>query len=264
MVSGLPGSPLTVPEDSRTVAGMSCRCVSVSGPDGAQMRDVAQGVAERLGFSLVDEAIVMRAAAEAGVEPQVVENVEKRQSFMDRLLDTFATSSDASALVFAGGGGYLAPESVPLSDDLRDLIRQAIAETASRGNAVIVAHAAAHALASHDDVLRVLVTASRDTRCARFAAEQGLAEKDAAHAIDKSDAARLDYLRRFYGERSELPTHYDSCEHGPPLLATGRRAGRARSRGALEARVSPPSPERLVRRLTTFHRKQHRCETPHY
>ena len=208
-VSGLPGSPLTVPEDSRTVAGMSCRCVSVSGPDGAQMRDVAQGVAERLGFSLVDEAIVMRAAAEAGVEPQVVENVEKRQSFMDRLLDTFATSSDASALVFAGGGGYLAPESVPLSDDLRDLIRQAIEETASRGNAVIVAHAAAHALASHDDVLRVLVTASRDTRCARFAAEQGLAEKDAAHAIDESDAARLDYLRRFYGERSELSTHYD-------------------------------------------------------
>ena len=83
---------MTVPEDSRTVAGMSCRCVSVSGPDGAQMRDVAQGVAERLGFSLVDEAIVMRAAAEAGVEPQVVENVEKRQSFMDRLLDTFATA----------------------------------------------------------------------------------------------------------------------------------------------------------------------------
>jgi hypothetical protein len=173
------------------------------------MREVAQGVAVRLGFSLVDEAIVMRAASEAGVEPQVVADVEKRQSFMDRLLDTFATSSDASALVFAGGGGYLPPESVPLSDELRDLIRQAIEETASRGNAVIVAHAAAHALASRDDVLRILVTASRDTRCARFAVERSLGEKDAARAIDDSDAGRLDYLKRFYGERSELPTHYD-------------------------------------------------------
>ena len=157
------------------------------------MREVAEGVAGRLGFSLVDEAIVIRAAQEAGVEPQVVENVEKRQSFMDRLLDTFATSSDASALVFAGGGGYLAPESVPLSDELRDLIRQAIEEAATAGNAVIVAHAAAHALATRRRAPRA-GHRSRETRCARIAAEQGLGEKDAAHAVDDGDANRLDYL----------------------------------------------------------------------
>jgi cytidylate kinase-like protein len=173
------------------------------------MREVAQGIADRLGFSLVDEAIVMQAASEAGVEPQVVEDVEKRQSFMDRLLDTFATSSDASALVFAGGSGYMAPEGVPLSDELRDLIRQAIEETASRGDAVIVAHAAAHALAARDDVLRVLVTAPREIRCRRYAAERGLSAKDAARALEESDAGRTDYLKRFYGEKAELPTHYD-------------------------------------------------------
>ena len=173
------------------------------------MAEVAEGVAQRLGFSLVDEAIVVRAASEAGVDPQVVEDVEKRQSFLDRLLDTFATSSDASALVFAGGGGYLAPEGVPISEELRDLIRHAIEEAADRGNAVIVAHAAAHALGNRDDVLRVLVTAPRETRCARIAADQGLSEKDAEHAIDDGDAGRLDYLRRFYGEKAELPTHYD-------------------------------------------------------
>jgi len=173
------------------------------------MTEVAEGVAERLGFTLVDEAIVVRAAAEAGVDPQVVENVEKRQSFLDRLLDTFATSSDASALVFAGGGGYLAPEGVPISEELRELIRHAIEEAADRGNAVIVAHAAAQALGARDDVLRVLVTASRQTRCERVAADMGLNEKDASDAVDDSDAGRLDYLRRFYGEKAELPTHYD-------------------------------------------------------
>src|SRR3954471_18768588 len=109
---------------------MTCRAVCVSGPDGALMRDVARGVADRLGFSLVDEDIIMGAAAEAGVEPQVVADVEKRQSFMDRMLDAFATSSDASAFVFAGGGGFLAPEGLPLSEELRALIRTAIEETA--------------------------------------------------------------------------------------------------------------------------------------
>ena len=188
---------------------MTCRVVCVSGPDGARMAEVAEGVAERLGFTLVDEAIVMRAAAEAGVDRQVVADVEKRQSFLDRLLDTFATSSDASALVFAGGGGYLAPEGVPMTEELRELIRHAIEEAADRGDAVIVAHAAAHALGEREDVLRVLVTASRQTRCERVATELGSSEKAAADAVDDSDAARLDYLRRFYGEKAELPTHYD-------------------------------------------------------
>jgi cytidylate kinase len=188
---------------------MTCRVVCVSGPDGALMTEVAEGVASRLGFSLVDESIVVRAAAEAGVDKQVVEDVEKRQSFLDRLLDTFATSSDASALVFAGGGGYLAPEGVPMTEELRDLIRHAIVEAADRGDAVIVAHAAAYALADRDDVLRVLVTASTETRRARLAAEQGLSEKDAANSVDEGDANRVDYLRRFYGEKAELPTHYD-------------------------------------------------------
>ena len=196
------------------------------------MSEVAEGVAGRLGFSLVDEAIVIRAAQEAGVDRQVVEDVEKRQSFLDRLLDSFATSSDASALVFAGGGGYLAPEGVPMSEELRDLIRHAIEEAADRGDAVIVAHGAAHALSERDDVLRVLVTASRETRCARIAAAEGLSEKDAARAVEDGDANRLDYLRRFYGEKAELPTHYDlvvNTDRLPPgaavelvALAAGR------------------------------------------
>ncbi len=173
------------------------------------MREVAQGIADRLGFRLVDEDIVMKAAADAGVEPHVVADVERRQSFMDRILGGFATSSDASSFVFAGGGGYLGVEGLPLSEELRDLIRSAIEETADRGDAVIVAHAASHALASREDVLRVLVTASRETRCARVAAARGLGEKEAAQQVDDGDAGRADYLRRFYGEKSELPTHYD-------------------------------------------------------
>jgi cytidylate kinase len=169
---------------------MSRRVVCLSGPDGAQMREVARAVAESLGFSLVDESIIMRAAAEAGVEPAVVADVEKRRSFMDRALDAFASSADATSMMFSGGGGFLVPEG-PVGDELRGLIQVAIEETAARGNAVIVAHAASHALASQPDVLRVLITASPATRCERIAAEQDLNEKDAARAVGESDAARL-------------------------------------------------------------------------
>ena len=188
---------------------MSCRVVCFSGPDGARMRDVAANVTVRLGFSLVDEAIIMRAAAEAGVDPQLIADVEKRRSFIDRALSALTMSGDATAVVFTGGGGGYLPPEAQVSDELRNLIRMAIEETAERGNVVIVAHAASHALAGRDDVLRVLVTASAETRRARVRDEQGLSEKDAARAVADSDANRADYLKRFFGEKAELPTHYD-------------------------------------------------------
>jgi len=73
---------------------------------------------------------------------------------------------------------------------------------------VIVSHAASYALAGRRNVLRVLVTASPETRRGRLVVE-GLDEKQAAKSIDANDAGRAAYLKRFYGIAEELPTHYD-------------------------------------------------------
>jgi hypothetical protein len=162
------------------------------------MREVARGVAERLGFALVDEEIILWAAARAGIEPRTVADAERRRSFMERALAT-AGSNTEGAMFTAGGVDSFYTGSFGVlqghaSEELRELIRAAIEETAERGSAVIVAHAASHALASRPDVLRVLVTASSSIRQARVASEQDLTEKDAARAVDTSDAARADYL----------------------------------------------------------------------
>jgi hypothetical protein len=187
---------------------MKCRVVCFSGPDGTLMRDIAARVSERLGFTLVDEEIITRAAGEAGVEPHVVADVEKRQTFMARLLDALSSSSDATGHAFSGGASVYSPADVPMTEDLRGLIRVAIEETSTRGDVVIVSHAASHALARHPDVLRVLVTASPETRIARIA-EAGVSEQDAARTVEEADDARADYLKRFYGIKQELPTQYD-------------------------------------------------------
>src|SRR5688572_5015423 len=159
---------------------------------GAGGEEVGRLVAEALGFDYVDEDIVARAAERGGVSAEDVSDVERRQSFLRRFLTDLGMGS--------GVEGYgLAPLGPgELSDDLRSLIREAIEEVAGRGRVVIVAHAASLALAGRDDVLRVLVTASPETRAARH---EG--------SIDDSDAERADYLRRFYGVEHELPTHYD-------------------------------------------------------
>ena len=58
-------------------------------------------------------------------------------------------------------------------------------------------------------MLRVLVTASPETRVRRLVETTGIDEKEATRSIGANDAGRADYLKRFYGVAAELPTHYD-------------------------------------------------------
>jgi cytidylate kinase len=95
------------------------------------------------------------------------------------------------------------------SEAVRAFIRYAIQEVAARGKAVIVAHGASYAIGTEMQALRVLVTASRETRARRVGAAEGLEDIEATRLIKKSDAGRVDYLKRFYGVPVELPIHYD-------------------------------------------------------
>ena len=181
--------------------------VCISAATGAGAEDVVPLVAEKLGFRIVDEAIVARAARDAGVEHHVVADVELRRSFISRL---FRDLSSSGGLV-AASTGYPLSESddAPTTDDLRTLIRSAIEETADQADVVIVSHAASIALGGRDNVLRVLVTASPEVRASRVASARSVSEDDARRMIADEDSGRADYLRRFYDVRSELPTHYD-------------------------------------------------------
>jgi cytidylate kinase len=181
----------------------------MSATDGAGADEVARLVADGLGFRLIDEQLVLRAAAEAGVDPHVVADAERRQSLLTRLLQGLGPSADRAAHALAGFAP-IGPYEVGQADpDLRELIRTAVEEAASQGNAVIVAHAASVALAGRAGTLRVLVTASVETRRRRLSVARELDEKEAARTVERADAGRAEYLKRFYGVDAELPTQYD-------------------------------------------------------
>jgi cytidylate kinase len=184
---------------------MPRRVVCISRSAGAAGEEVGRLVAERLGYEFVDEEIVLRAAEKAGVEAEDVADVERRKSAMTRLFEDLGrTAPDAHGVAFEADR-----DRMRTAGELRAVIRAAIEETAERGDAVIVAHAASFALVGRDDALRVLVTASPPTRSRRLAEDGGVGEQQAAQSVRDSDTARADYLKRFYGIPTELPTHYD-------------------------------------------------------
>jgi cytidylate kinase len=180
--------------------------VCISHATGAQGEEVGRLVAESLGFLYIDDAIVVHAAVEGGIDPAEVADEERRKSLVSRLLAGMAQSGEAWALV--SGDTAHAGEALR-SDEIRALVREAIVQTAARGDVVIVAHGASHAVSREHEALRVLVTASPETRAARVAALEGLDPARAARDVKCSDAARRDYLSRFYQLGDESPTQYD-------------------------------------------------------
>jgi cytidylate kinase len=190
---------------ARTVLAMTRTVICVSHATGAGGNDLGRLVADKLNFRLIDQEIVTRAAEKEQVSVDDLADVEKRKSLLSRILREVTVgmgSADGAMMVYAA-------EAQSDPNSLRALIQQSINETADQGDVVIVSHAASYALADRDNVLRVLVTASPETRARRLVDHNGLDDKQATKAIGANDGGRADYLKRFYGIAEELPAHYD-------------------------------------------------------
>lgn len=181
--------------------------VCVSHETGAGGRELAAAVAEQLGFRYVDEEVLVRAAENEGVTVDELADVERRQSFLSRLIHDFGHRGGAPLDPGFGIAGEVLLD-VPTPAVLRNAIRTAIDDIAADGDVVIVSHAASHALVGRD-VLRVLVVAPESDRLTRITAEEGADVDAATDLLARHDAARRDYLRRFYAIDEESPLHYD-------------------------------------------------------
>ena len=182
---------------------MSARVICISRAIFTGAETIASDVAKELGFRIVDEEIVAKAAERRHVAPSEVASAERRKSFLSSLVGDI---TESSADVF----NYILNPKAAGAEDMRQWIRDAILETADEGNVVIIAHAASYALARRKGVLRVLITGSEFARVNKWLPTSGgKSPREAAESIRESDAARADYLKRFYDVKHESPEDYD-------------------------------------------------------
>jgi cytidylate kinase len=167
---------------------MKADVICISHRTGASGYDVGEAAAGKLGYQLADDAIIMAAAQTEGLLPEAV---------------SMAENPKAKRTLEVDFGRFEKTEAI------RELIRQAVVDTADAGNVVIVSHAASFALADRENILRVFITASDETRTRRIAEIDGVDEKQAAKRVAESDKARGEYLQAFYSVKAELPEHFD-------------------------------------------------------
>jgi cytidylate kinase len=177
--------------------------ITITRQYGAGGSEVARLVAERLGWTVVDNEIVARVARRAGLTPEIVaEQDERVPGFVERLARALAASSQEFAVPELGVAVRAAEPS------LVRLTEMVVKEIAAEGRAVLVGRAAPAVLGRESGVLHVKLVATREFRITTAMQSEGLDRRATERLMDETDAQRSRYHREHYGRDWDDPTHY--------------------------------------------------------
>ena len=179
--------------------------ITITRQYGAGGSEVGRRVAERLGWTVIDNEFVSAVAAQAGLPADAVAAHEERvPPLIVRLGRTLAASSPEMFVPSAATGAEIE------EDRLAAVTARVVREAAAQGRVVLVGRGGQAILSEHprEEALHVYVTAPRETRIATVRARSGLAAAEAAHLADRTEADRDRYVHRYYGRRRNDPANY--------------------------------------------------------
>jgi hypothetical protein len=184
---------------------------------GSGASEIANLVANRLGWNLWDERLTQEIARLTESTPEAVEQREWRTDpLVYRLFQDFLRGG------FEGG---LQPTNRLHLLDARRIA--AVSETAvntalSSGPSVIVGRGSQYFLRNRKDVFRVFLYASRDHKIRTLIA-RGTTQDKAIEQVDTTDKARADFVRQYLGLKWPEPHLYHAMfntEMGESCVAT--------------------------------------------
>ena len=170
--------------------------ITISRQMGAGGAEVARRVAEELGWRLVDNELVDRIAARAGMLPEEVrERQERAPGFLERLVRM--ASRAAPELFPSAADAVPGPESEEAR--LVKATEAVVAEMAGEGRVVLVGRAAPSVLSQDRDALHVRVVAPAPFRVEAVGRQLGVSAERARDLVEESDANRTRYHQQYYG-----------------------------------------------------------------
>ena len=178
--------------------------ITIARQFGAGGKTLGTKVAEKLGYTLIDEQIVEMVALEADVSPELVDSIAQeagREGIVQRFLRRLGP--------FSKGYVETAMEERPgyVNGDLYiSLLHKVIPVLAEQDDVVIIGRGGQYILAERADTFHFLMIANIENRI-RFMMEQyNIDRKKAQAVIDKQNKRRIN-LYRYFGR-----TDYDQPE----------------------------------------------------
>jgi cytidylate kinase len=179
--------------------------VTISRMYGSGGSQVAQRVADALGWDVLDNRVVDAVAERLGMaRAEVSAHEERVPTLVERV---------AAALTLS------VPEMLPVADTtlaiteerIVAMTRAVIEEAVQAGNAVLVGRGAQCLLANRPDALHVFCYATRPALIAFAMSERGVGHEEAARIVDQTNRQRQEYVRQHFHREWRAEENYDLC-----------------------------------------------------
>ena len=165
--------------------------------------EVAALVAKKLGWSLLDNAVVDAVAARMGLTVAEVRDREERvPSLVERLTSAMAMGSQEWA-------SPIAEAKRPTDEQLIEVTRHIIEEAIARGPLVVVGRGTQEMLAEREDTLHVFCYAPRKALIARTMKREGVSTEEAARLVDSTNKDRDQWVRLHWERDRRAHENYD-------------------------------------------------------
>jgi cytidylate kinase len=167
------------------------RIVTIEREYGCGGGEIAQRLAEHLGWKLWDKLLTEEIARLANCPKAVVERREERTDpLYYRLFKSFLRGSYE---------GSLNAHKLNLvdSESILKFTERVVQHAASTGNCVIVGRGSQHFLRNRQDTLRVFLYAPREDKVRRLLA-RGKSDTEARELVDTVDRERVDFIERYF------------------------------------------------------------------
>jgi cytidylate kinase len=153
--------------------------------------DIAQIVANRLGWKVWDQKLTEEIARLANCPKAVVqEREEKNDPLYYRLFRSFLRGSYE--------GSINAPKlNLVDSETILKTTKRVVEHVAEKGSCVIVGRGSQQFLKNRQDTLRVFLYAPRENKVRRLLS-RGKSEKDAEEQADTVDRERADFIKKYF------------------------------------------------------------------
>jgi CMP/dCMP kinase len=179
------------------------RAITISREYGSGGGEIASRLARRLGWVLIDHAIVERTALEMGTSQEEAEAHDESTGGIVSQLLNFMQNLYPAYMVNAPPEAFLSAEDYWRTED--KIVRAA----AARGHVVIVGRASQVILADLHDVLHVRVIAPFEKRVAYVMQREGVDRHTATSRIHTKDHERAAQMEREYHHHPDEAHLYD-------------------------------------------------------
>jgi cytidylate kinase len=159
---------------------------------GSGAAEIAQQIADRLGWKLWDQLLTDEVARHLECESLHVEkHEERRDPLYYRIFKAFLRGSYEGSLI--------SPQiKIADAENIRRVSEQVVRKAASEGNAVIVGRGSAYYLKDQPDSFHVFVYAPFEEKVRRLQ-QAGKSQEEATQLVETVDRDRADFIQQNFG-----------------------------------------------------------------